>query len=394
MTRRRFLKTTATMAAAGLVPAFVREVGASTPIRVGVLLPLSKVFATTGESTLSGLLFGHKELGAEIEGRPIQLIREDDAGDPSLGLSKARKLVEKDSVDIIIATVSGGVAAAIRNYVVESKKLWLNPIATNDTLVEKDCSKYHFRFSSSGWQIAAPLGPWGKAKLGDRAYIVATNYAYGQQTAAHFKKSFTAAGGTVVGEAFPPVGTTNYAPYFPPIKDARPSFIFANFVGSDAVAFVKQYAEFGLKDIKVVGPVNLVSEDVLGAQGAAAVGVYSISYYTPGYDIPKNRAFVKAYKEFSGGKETDHFVCAGYDVAQSFFPAVGALKGDTANTERLIAQIRDTRIDSPRGPFHFDPRTHNPVQDQHMRVVEASPLRHVVVDTIKDAKHPDGGCQL
>ena len=115
MTRRRFLKTTATMAAAGLVPAFVREVGASTPIRVGVLLPLSKVFATTGESTLSGLLFGHKELGAEIEGRPIQLIREDDAGDPSLGLSKARKLVEKDSVDIIIATVSGGVAPAIRN---------------------------------------------------------------------------------------------------------------------------------------------------------------------------------------------------------------------------------------------------------------------------------------
>jgi branched-chain amino acid transport system substrate-binding protein len=143
-----------------------------------------------------------------------------------------------------------------------------------------------------------------------------------------------------------------------------------------------------------VGPVNLVSEDVLGAQGAAAVGVYSISYYTPSYDIPKNRAFVKAYKEYSGGKETDHFVCSGYDVAQAFFPAVGALKGDTSNTERLIAQIRDTKIDSPRGPFRFDPKTQNPIQDQHMRVVEASPLRHVVVDTIKEARHPDAGCQL
>lgn len=395
MTRRRFLKTTATMAAAGLVPAFVREVGASTPIRVGVLLPLSKVFATTGESTLSGLLFGHKELGAEIEGRPIQLIREDDAGDPSLGLSKARKLVEKDSVDIIIATVSGGVAAAIRNYVVESKKLWLNPIATNDTLVEKDCSKYHFRFSSSGWQIAAPLGPWGKAKLGDRAYIVATNYAYGQQTAAHFKKSFTAAGGTVVGEAFPPVGTTNYAPYFPPLRDSKPAFAFVNLVGSDAVAFVKQYAEFGLKNIKVVGPVNLVSEDVLAAEGEAAAGIYSISYYTPTYDIPRNRWYVKAYKEFAPGKEPDHFNSAGFDVMQGLYGAVRSTKGDVSNTDRLIQWLETAKIDSPRGTFRFDARNHNTILDQHIRIVQSNPLHHAVVEILKDVTHPvDGSCKL
>jgi branched-chain amino acid transport system substrate-binding protein len=350
--------------------------------------------ATLGAATESGFLMGAKEFGPQVAGRPYTIIREDDAGDPAQGLSKARKLVEKDAVDVIVGTVSSAVAAAIRNYVVDAKRLWLNPIATNDLLAEQGCSRYHFRFSASGWQIAGPLGPWGKAKLGDRAYVIVTNYAYGQQTGAHFKETFRKAGGTIVGEAFAALGTTNYAPYFPPIKDARPAFIFANFVGSDAVAFIKQYAEFGLKDIKVVGPVNLVSEDVLFAQGPAAAGVYSISYYTPSYDIPKNRQFVRAYKEFSGGKETDHFVCAGYDVAQALFPALAALKGETSNTERLIAQIQDTKIDSPRGPFRFDPKTHNPIQDQHMRIVEANPLRHVVVDTIKDARHPEAGCHL
>jgi branched-chain amino acid transport system substrate-binding protein len=394
MTRRRFLKTTVTLAATAALPAFVREVGASTPIRVGIMLPLSKVMAALGDSTMAGLMFGHKQFGAEIEGRPIEIFREDDASDPSLGLSKVRKLVEKDNVDIVIATVSSGVAAAIRNYLHDSKRLWLNPIATNDTLAEKECSKYHFRFSASGWQIAAPLGTWGKAKLGDRAYVLASNYAYGQQTSAHFKKTFTAAGGTIAGEAFPPLGTNNFAPYFQPMRDAKPPFAFVNLVGSDAVAFVKQYAEFGMQNIKVIGPVNLIDETLLPAQGEAAAGIYSISYYTPSYDIPRNRWYSKAYKEFAPGKEPDHFNAAAFDLMQALYGAVKSTKGDVSNKEKLIQWIESAKLDSPRGPLRFDPKNHNPIQDQHIRIVEARPLRSVVVDTLKDSTHPDGGCKL
>jgi branched-chain amino acid transport system substrate-binding protein len=394
MTRRRFLKTTGAAAALGLAPAFVREVGASTPIRVGLMLPFSKVMASLGDSTANGVMFGLKELGAEIEGRPVQLIREDDAADPSLGLSKVRKLVEKDNVDVLIGTVSSGVAAAIRNYMHESKRLWLNPIATNDTLAEKECSKYHFRFSASAWQISAPLGTWGKAKLGDRAYVIASNYVYGQQTSAHFKKTFTAAGGQIVGEAYPPLGTTNFAPYFQPVRDAKATMAFVNFVGSDAVAFVKQYSEFGLKTVKPIGPVNLVSEDVLHAQGDAAVGFYSISYYTPSYDIPRNRWYAKAYKEFSQGKEPDHFNSAGFDVMQALYGAVKSTKGDVSNKDKLIQWIETAKIDSPRGPLRFDPKNHNGILDQHIRIVEANPIRSTVVDVLKDVTHPEGGCKL
>jgi branched-chain amino acid transport system substrate-binding protein len=393
-TRRGFLGGTAAVAVAGLAPAFVRRVGAATPVKVGVMLPLSKVMASLGESTLTGVQFGQKELGAEVAGRPVQIVQEDDAADPSLGLSKVRKLVEKDGCDVIVATVSSGVAAAIRNYIVDARRLWLNPISVNDNLVEKDCTKYHFRFSASAWQIATPLGPWGKAKFGDRAYVLASNYAYGQQTGAHFKKSFTAAGGALVGEAYPPLGTTNYAPYFPPMRDAKPAFAFVNLLGSDAVAFMKQYAEFGLKNIKLIGPVSLVSEDVLPAQGDSAAGVYSISYYTPTYDIPRNRWFSKAYKEFAKGKEPDHFNSAGFDVMQALYGALKAAGGDISNKDRLIDWIASNRIDSPRGPLRFDPKNHNPIQDLHVRVVESGPLRSVVLDTIKDSTHPDAGCRL
>jgi branched-chain amino acid transport system substrate-binding protein len=392
MNRRRFLTTTAVGLGATLAPCLVR---AAEPIKIGVLLPFSKAFAVLGDNTFAGFMLGAKEAGPEIAGRKYTVVKEDDTADPSVGVSKVRKLIDKDEVDVIVGTIHSGVAAAIRNHIVDAKKLWLNPIATNDLLAEQGCSRYHFRFSASGWQSSAPMAPWAKAKFGDTAYITAFNFAFGQQTAAHFKKAFEAAGGKVVGESFPPFGTTNYAPYFPAIKDARPSVVFANFAGPDAVAFVKQFADFGLAaTTKVVAPSNLVSEDVLSAQGQAAVGIYSNSYYTPSYDIPRNRAFRKACQD-AIGKDADHFVCAGYDVAQALFGALRETRGDVANKERLIQIIEAMKIDSPRGPLRFDPKNHNPIQNSHMRVVQANPLHSAVVDILKDVTHPDTGtCKL
>jgi len=393
MNRRHFLtSTTAAGLGAALAPAFVR---AEEPIKIGVLLPFSKAFTVLGENTFAGFTLGLKEAGGEIAGRKVSIVKEDDTADPSVGVSKLRKLLDKDEVDVIVATVHSGVAAAIRNPIVEAKKLWLNPIATNDLLAEQGCSRYHFRFSSSGWQASAPTATWAKAKLGDRAYVCAFNFAFGQQTAAHFKKAFEGAGGQVVGESFPPFGTTNFAPYFPAIRDSKPTVIFANFAGTDAVAFVKQFADFGLSStVKVVAPSNLVSEDVLAAEGQAAVGIYSNSYYTPSYDIPKNKWFVKACKE-QLGKEADHFLCAGYDVAQALVGALRETKGDVANKERLITILETMKLDSPRGRLRWDPKNHNPILDIHMRVVQANPLHHVVVDMLKDVAHPDSGtCKL
>ena len=391
MNRRRFLTTTTAVLATSVVP---RRGHAAEAIKIGVLLPFSKAFAVLGDNTFAGFMLGLKEAGGEIAGRKYTIVKEDDTADPSVGVSKVRKLIDRDEVDVIVGTIHSGVAAAIRNPIVDAKKLWLNPIATNDLLAEQGCSRYHFRFSASGWQSSAPMAPWAKAKFGDRAYVSAFNFAFGQQTAAHFKKAFEAAGGKVVGESFPPFGTTNYAPYFPAIKDAKPTVIFANFAGPDAVAFVKQFAEFGLaQSVKIVAPSNLVSEDVLSAQGDAALGIYSNSYYTPSHDIPRNRAFVKACKE--AGKEADHFLCAGYDVAQALVAAVRETKGDVSNKERLVQVIEAMKIDSPRGPLRFDPKNHNPIQDVHMRVVQANPLRHVVVDLLKQVAHPDTGtCKL
>src|SRR4029453_13305080 len=110
MDRRSFLKTT-TAAAVGTAvtaPPFLREALGADPIKIGILLPFSKVMAALGAATEAGFLMGAKELGDKAGG-PHRITCGGDGGDPGQGLSKARKLVEKDNVDVIVGPVSGAV---------------------------------------------------------------------------------------------------------------------------------------------------------------------------------------------------------------------------------------------------------------------------------------------
>src|SRR4030095_15044452 len=116
MNRRHFLTSTAAGRGAARAPAVVRG---QEPIKVGVLLPFSKAFAVLGENTLAGFTLGMKEFGSEVAGRRVTVVKEDDTADPSVGVSKRRKLLDKDEVDVIVGTVHSGVAAAIRNPIVE-----------------------------------------------------------------------------------------------------------------------------------------------------------------------------------------------------------------------------------------------------------------------------------
>src|SRR5438309_1377693 len=71
------------------------------PIKVGFLVPLSGANAQNGRDILNGFLLYLEEIGYRAGGRPIQLIVEDDEAIPAVGLTKARKLIERDKVHVM-----------------------------------------------------------------------------------------------------------------------------------------------------------------------------------------------------------------------------------------------------------------------------------------------------
>src|SRR4029453_18710795 len=95
----------------------------------------------------------------------------------------------------------------------------------------------------------------------------------GEEATAGFRKAFEAAGGQVAGTELTPFGTTtNFQPYLARIQRSGAEGVYCFYAGAEAVAFVKQYQQFGLADRIPLYCSGFVTEGgVLKAQGGAAL---------------------------------------------------------------------------------------------------------------------------
>jgi branched-chain amino acid transport system substrate-binding protein len=362
----------------------------SAPIKLGVLLPYSKVYQQLGEDITSGMVLYLESAGFKAGGRSITLIREDEEIDPQVALRKGRKLIESDNVDIIAGLVASPSALALRDVVHNTKTVLVIANAGANAVTRARRSPYIFRVSFTNWQTCYPIGKWFYDNVARSCLVGAADYAAGHEDIDAFKESYLAAGGKVVAEVYPPLNNTDYGPYIAQMQKAKAEAMFVFFAGSDAARFVTQAAQFGLlKDTRLAGPGFLVEEDVLPAQGRNALGAYSCLHWALTLQTPENLAFVRAYRE-RWKRDATVYAMQGYDTARVIVEAVNAVGGDTANKPKLIEAMAGVRFTSPRGPISFDPETHNVVQTLYVRQVRevGKAIHNVVFGTLGVFKDP------
>lgn len=409
VSRRTFLRLSAALAGAGVLsncsapqssappsatqgaaaPAVTQGATAS-ELKIGLLLPYSKVYAVLGESVTNGMMLYFDETGMKVGGRTITLIKEDEENDPQISLTKTRKFIESDKVDLIAGVVSTAVAYGIRDLVDASKTHLIVANAGGNDLTRKRKSPYIFRTSFTSWQVSYPLGKWVADHLTKEAYISAADYAFGHESADAFKESFQAAGGTIVGEIYPKLGTTDYAPFLTQIAQAKPSYLYNFYSGADAVNFLKQFGQYELgKTVKLLGAGFFVEQDVLPAVSNVPLGAVSSLHWGLTLDNPENQKFVADYKA-RFGSEANVFALQGYDTARVIVEALNARNGDTSDKEAFSKALAEVRFQSPRGAFRFDPETHQVVQDIYIREVKQANngLANVVVDKVAEVRDP------
>jgi branched-chain amino acid transport system substrate-binding protein len=368
------------------------------PVRVGVVLPYSGVYAELGNSITQAMELVFARENWTVAGRKIEMIREDDEMAVPVGVRKTEKLIDSDKVDILTGPVHSGILMAMRDKVHNSKTILLVSNAGADAISRARCSKWIFRTSFSNWQPCQPMGGWVAKSVSKEVFQIAPNYQAGKDMMEAFRETYHPAGGKVVGEDDPKLGETDYAPYLTKIKQSGAKAVFAFFSGTDAVNFVKQYDEFGLKPgIKLTGAGFLTEPDVLPAQGKAALGTITGHFYTPQLDNAVNQRFVKEFREKFGGKTPDGFACQGYDTAEVIVRALKVVNGNTQDKDKLVAAIAATEFDSPRGRFRFDQKSHNVIQPfiyvREVREVAGS-LANVPIDKVADVRDPGTGCTL
>ncbi|MEL1133943.1 ABC transporter substrate-binding protein [Desulfitobacterium sp. THU1] len=338
------------------------------PIKVGLLVPYTGVFTSNGVDITRGVELYLDEVGWKAGGRDIKLIKEDSEMNGQVGLQKTRRLVESEKIDILTGVVSSTVAYAIRDYVVGNELPFIISNAGARNLTRGDASKYIFRVSFANGQYEYPFAKYMYNELKiHKIVVMAPDYAAGLEKAEGFMISFKEAGGEVIQEIYPKLGTTDYGPFLAQVKDA--DAVFVHFSAADSIKFVKQYDEYGLKRIPLFSAGDLVDESSLPGQGDSALGIISALHYSAALTNPQNQNFVKNYTA-KYGDSPNMFAEQGYVSAQVIVKALGAIKGDTSDKEKLLQAIRTVQFDAPRGPFKFDQKTQNVIFDTHIRKVE------------------------
>jgi branched-chain amino acid transport system substrate-binding protein len=376
--------------AAGIVglpaPAILAET--RKPLRLGVLNTFTGINAVPADSNFKGMSLYFERIGWTVAGRKIELLKEDDQFNPQIGLQKARKLVESDRVDLICGPQASNVALALLNFCKESGT-FLIVWAGTDAITSANIPTV-FRPALSSWQLSTPMAGWVYDNLAKDIVFAAADFAAGHDVVKTFKAAYVPKGGKVIKEIYPPLGTPDYSPYLTDILSLKPAATYNFFTGTDAVRYVQQYEQFGLKGrIPLTGFAPIADGTTLPAQGKAALGVITPQIYIDTLDNAANKSFVAEYRA-KYGAYPDTYSEYGLVAAQVVEAAVKALDGDTGDKDKLIKALEAVHFDAPRGPFRFDPATHNPIQTVYItEVVELDGrLTHKVIGTIKDVRDP------
>jgi branched-chain amino acid transport system substrate-binding protein len=371
ITRRRLLGAIGAAGALATLPACKKQdAAAGRSVKVGLLIPQAGVYAPLGVDMKRAWDLYLERKGGKLASYAVTTVVADEGETPQTGVPALQKLLSNDGVDVLVGIVSSAVALGAKDLVAEARKLLIVANAGAGAITGAARNPYIWRTSFSNAQVSAAMGKH-LATVGTvgPVYVLAPDYAAGAEAIGGFKKTFTDGGGTIAGEAKPAFGKTqDYQPFLAGIRSSGAKATFCFFSGGEAVAFVKQYAQFGLaQEIPLYGSGFLTEGSVLAAQGDAALGIQTTLHYSTELDFPANRDFQAAYSDKFGAPPTV-FSVQTWDAANVLERALAtatALDGDSLS--KALGGISSVE-DSPRGPWSFDGQS--PKQKMYLRKVE------------------------
>jgi len=339
-------------------------------IKVGFISPLTGAIAAAGKDMYSGCELYWQESGWQMSGRKVEVILEDNEGNPATALVKVRKLVENDHVHMIAGVILSNVAYALVPYIEGQEIPTMYPINSADDLTQRKRPKWLIRTGFSAGGNMHPFGEYAAKVLGYKKVVtVGLDYAFGWETVGGFHKSFEDNGGQIVQKLWVPLNVQDYSPYLTQIKkDADAVFVVA--LGRWTLLFAQQYAASGLRGrIPLIAGGTYTDEHVLPQLGDESIGVVSAHHYSASLDTPANKrfraAFEKAYNRIPSFYSEN---C--YTGARIIDEAVRAIGGKVEDRAAFMAALRRVQItDAPRGPVQMDAYG-NPTQNIYIRKVE------------------------
>jgi len=338
---------------------------AAKPVKIGMVTTLSTKAGYLGEEVRDGFKLAIDQEKGNLGGVPVELLVEDDGRDPGKAKQIADRFMKRDGVKIMTGIIFSNVAIAVVPKVVRSEVLYISPNAGPSDLAGKGCHENYFNVAYQNDNLDEVVGKYVSDNGFKNVYLLAPNYPAGKDHLAGFKRYYS---GAISGEVYTVLGQSDYAAEIAGLRAAKPDAVFFFLPGGMGINFLKQYAQAGLNQtIPVFGPAFSFDERLLGAVGAAALGVKNGSQWSHDLDNPANHQFVAAFRSAYGRTPT-LYASQGYDAARLIGSALKSVGGDVNKLDELRAAVRKADFESVRGKFAFTANQH-PVQNLYIREV-------------------------
>ena len=375
--------------AAALLAASSLGLAQDNKFRIGLVLPMTGPFASTGKQVEAAVRLYMAQNGDTVAGRKIELIVKDDTGTPDVTKRIAQELVVNDKVNVLAGFGLTPLALATAPIATQSKTPLVVMAAATSSITQ--ASPYIVRTSFTLPQVSVAIADWAPRNGIKKVVTLVTDYGPGIDAEKFFKERFQFNGGQVVDSLRVPLRSPDFAPFLQKVRDAKPDAVFTFVPSGAGAALMKQFAERGLDKagIRLIGTGDVTDDDILNGMGDVAVGVVTSHHYSASHNSPANKKFVEAFLKANNNLRPNFMAVGGYDGMRLIYEALKKTKG-AGGGDALLEAMKGQIWESPRGPMFIDAQTRDVVQNVYIRKVEKrdGQLYNMEFDVIKDVKDP------
>ena len=329
-------------------------------VTVGILHSSTGTMAISETGSIQAEKLAISQINAMggVLGRKIKIIQEDGASDWPTFAEKAKKLLEDNHVAAIFGCWTSASRKAVLPVLERDNGLLYYPTFYEGLEQSKNVI---YTGQEATQQVFAGLDWVAKAKKAKTFYLIGSDYIWPRTTMKLARKYIeTVLHGTVVGEEYAALGSTDFGSTINKIRLKKPDVIYAAVVGGSNVSWFKQLKAAGINgNNQTLLTLSVTEDEAKGIGGENLVGFYSAMKYFESLNTPRNQEFVKQFKAMWGqGAPIGDVTQAAYEGPWIWKSAVEM--AGSFDTDKVVQAEQSGKIsyDAPEGVVYLEPNHH------------------------------------
>ena len=368
--RRTFVTAGAAGAALAGVAPYVRAQSRDT-VRIGAFGPMSGNAAAQGQSIRESveMMVNLKNAAGGVNGRRLEVVLGDDAGKPEEAAVVARRFATRDQVVIAIGSVSSPASLAAAQVFREEE---LPQIVVSGTAqrITTQGNEWVFRSAVPDRKLVADMVDFINEKMPKlkRFGFLYVNDDFGKGGFDAFVDAGKKFGMTITVEERYSRGDLDFTGQLTRIRSTNPDAIVEWSRYTEGALIHRQIKQMGW-ELPRFGSDGIAAPAFLDLAKEAANGVIYPTHFSPATSthLPAAKAFIDLVRK-TYNKAPDYVHAQAYDAINIAIAALERAK--SADRTAVRNALRQTDLQSVRGPFKFDQKGDPTLVTHMVRIVD------------------------